>query len=65
MLSSAEQRVIFTRKVKAGKLFLTYSEGNLEVSSDLISWKRADVTEAGKYEEDIPLTGKKFFRVAP
>ncbi len=47
-----------------GKLVLTYSGGALESSSDLILWTPVEVTEAGKYEVDIPATGKMFFRIA-
>ena len=51
-------------EVVAGKLVLTFSGGGLEASSDLILWTPVEVTEEGKYELDIPSTGKTFFRVA-
>jgi hypothetical protein len=50
--------------VEGGKLVLTYSGGNLQASSDLILWNPVEVVQEGKYEVDLPETGKMFFRVA-
>ena len=59
-----EESTTLSFEVVAGKLILTYSGGSLEASSDLILWTPVEVTEEGKYELDIPSTGKTFFRVA-
>ena len=59
-----EESTTLSFEVVAGKLILTYSGGSLEASSDLILWTPVEVTEEGKYELDIPSTGKTFFRIA-
>lgn len=50
--------------VEGGKFVLTFSGGSLQASSDLILWNRVEVIQEGKYEVDIPKTGKTFYRVA-
>jgi hypothetical protein len=61
---SPEESTTLSFEVVAGKLVLTFSGGGLEASSDLILWNPVEVIEEGKYELDIPSTGKTFFRVA-
>jgi hypothetical protein len=51
-------------EVKEGKLVLTYSGGGLEASSDLILWNPVEGALEGKYEVDLPKTGKLFYRIA-
>jgi hypothetical protein len=59
-----EEPTALSFEVVAGKLVLTFGGGRLEASSDLILWNLVEVTEEGKYELDIPSTGKTFYRVA-
>jgi len=51
-------------EVKEGKLILNYGGGSLEASSDLILWSPVEGAQEGKYEVDLPKTGKLFYRVA-
>jgi hypothetical protein len=51
-------------EVKEGKLILTYSGGSLQSSSDLILWSPVEGALEGKYEVDLPKTGKLFYRIA-
>jgi hypothetical protein len=51
-------------EVKEGKLILTYSGGSLQASSDLILWSPIEGAQGGKYEVDLPKTGRQFYRVA-
>ena len=51
-------------EVKSGKLILTYSGGSLQASSDLILWNPVEGALEGKYEVDLPKTGKTFYRIA-
>ena len=51
-------------EVKEGKLILTYSGGSLQASSDLILWNPVEGAQEGKYEVNLPKTGKTFYRVA-
>ena len=51
-------------EVKEGKLTLNYGGGSLEASSDLILWSPVEGAQEGKYEVDLPKTGKLFYRVA-
>ena len=50
--------------VKKGKLILTYSGGSLQASSDLIFWSPVEGALEGKYEVNLPKTGKTFYRIA-
>ena len=51
-------------EVKEGKLILAYSGGSLQASSDLILWNPVEGALEGKYEVDLPKTGKTFYRIA-
>ncbi len=51
-------------EVKEGKLILTYSGGSLQASSDLTLWSPVEGAQEGKYEVDIPKSGKLFYRIA-
>jgi hypothetical protein len=51
-------------EVKEGKFILTYSGGSLQASSDLILWNPVEGAQEGKYEVDLPKTGKLFYRIA-
>lgn len=51
-------------EVKEGKLILAYSGGSLQASSDLIFWSPVEGALEGKYEVNLPKTGKTFYRIA-
>ncbi|MCK9316015.1 MAG: leucine-rich repeat domain-containing protein [Verrucomicrobia bacterium] len=59
-----EEPPVMNFEVKEGKLILTFSGGNLEASSDLILWSPVEGALGGKYEVELPATGKLFYRVA-
>ena len=59
-----EEPPALSYEMNADKLVITYSGGSLEASSDLILWNRVEVTQEGKYEVNLPSTGKMFFRIA-
>jgi len=55
---------VLSFEVKEGKLILTYSNGSLQASSDLILWNPVEGALEGKYEVDLPAVGKQFYRIA-
>ncbi|MCK9316436.1 MAG: leucine-rich repeat domain-containing protein, partial [Verrucomicrobia bacterium] len=60
----SEEPPALSCEVKEGKLILTYSGGSLQSSSDLILWSPVEGVQGGKYEVDLPKTGRSFYRVA-